>query len=140
MGWIDMHVTLTLYEPECVPQVRLWVDLEPERAFGNELQLALRQVGPDWSGSFHVDERTATAGFIYRLGVFAHRGAHFWLNVRDRERARELLADGDALPASKTMLVGTCPFACSERSAPQQPRLVLLRGGRPAQALSRLPR
>jgi hypothetical protein len=135
VGWIDVRVTLKVHEAGCVPQVRIWVDLEPERGLGNELELALRERDGDWVGSFRVDERR-TNGFLYRLGLFAHPGAHFWLHVRMRELERELLVDGDLLAASKSMLVGTCAVGCAGRSARRAPSLVLLTGGKAATALS----
>jgi hypothetical protein len=128
LGWIDVRVTLMLHEPACTPEVRLWIDLEPDDGLDNESPLPLRRVGHDWLGAFSIGE-TASARFFYRLALLAHPGAEFWLSLRDRDRDHDLLIDGDILGAKKCVLVGTCE-ATRAVSARRAPRLMLLAGGK----------
>jgi hypothetical protein len=126
--FIDVEVTLSLRAARCRPDVRLWVDLEPDGELASETALALERRDLRWTGSFQFAERGGQP-FFYRLGVVAHTGAQFWLRMRERGGLL-LLEDGDVLCVAKCILVGTCTTAAvSARERRCAPRLVLVRAG-----------
>ena len=124
MPLIEMHVSLDVDANRCKPEARAWIDLAPEDGFASELELPLRQLAAaEWVGAFLLGV-TRPQHFLYRVGLVGHPGAEFWLTVRYRGRDRELLTDGDKLPAAKCWLVGTCPLPRPEqgRAAPSTER------------------
>jgi hypothetical protein len=127
MTWIDIEVQLLLHDPGCMPEVKVWVDLEPESGLAAETALPLQfQPGQRWVGSL-LWMNMAVHSFSYRLGLVAHPGAEFWLNIHDRRLGAPLLYDGDRLEAAKCMLVGTCSIPnAPARQAPRPPQLRLL--------------
>jgi hypothetical protein len=130
MEWIDVQLTVAPHDPRCVPDVRLWVDLQTNGALDTEMEVPLRVQQERWSGSF-LQNPALCSSFLYRLGVFAHPGAAFWLSLRARRSGCQLLLDGDVLDATKCVLVGTCSVASLIAANDQRlPRLTLLHGGK----------
>jgi hypothetical protein len=105
---ICLKLELELDRLPLQPEVRVWVDLQPERALNTETEVALTcRDQRVWSGAFAVPERELQS-FTYRVGVYAHAGAAWSLVFRDISRRGELLADADLLGASKAWFTGTC--------------------------------
>jgi hypothetical protein len=130
MALIAICLELEL-EPERMsslrPEVRVWVDLQPERALNAETEVALTCHGDRiWRGAFAVPEQKLQA-FTYRVGVYAHAGAAWSLVFRDTSRRGALMADADLLGASKAWFTGTCNLRGSRsgnaRSKPRPNRL-----------------
>jgi hypothetical protein len=115
MTLIEVRLSFEVDAERCKPQARAFIDLAPEGGFGSELELPLRQLGRTvWVGAFVLGEKHPLE-FLYRLGLIAHRGAEFWLSFRHRGLGRDLLTDGDTLPAAKCWLVGSCPLPAPAR-------------------------
>jgi hypothetical protein len=128
MPWIDFEVTLLLRDATCTPEVKLWIDLDRGGGLCSETALPLQRHGTCWHAGFAASN-TDPGPFLYRVGIVAHPGAHFWLSMRQADHGHALLNDGDVLHATKSVLVGSWSVvtACSERLA--RGSLVLLRGG-----------
>lgn len=109
MALIAICLTLEL-EPERLrlePEVRVWVDLQPERPLDTETEVALTcHDHRIWRGAFTLPERQLRS-FTYRVGLYAHSGAAWSLVFRNPARG-ELLADADLLGESKAWFTGTC--------------------------------
>jgi len=109
MHQLEFHVRLEA-EADCLPEVRAWIDLQPDAGLGSETELCLRRAPLNtWVGSFATP--LSSAGyFLYRIGLVAHPGALWSLRIRQTHDDREVLSDGDVAPLAKSWLVGTCPL------------------------------
>jgi hypothetical protein len=115
--WIDVRLALTLSSAVPAPEVQIWIDPEPEAGLVSEIPLALTPIGGTrWLGSFSI-AGVPPAQFLYRLGLVAHRGARWWLTLRQRGLDHDLLVDGDSMSCAKAMLIGTCAIAAAPGSA-----------------------
>lgn len=106
------------------PEVRVWVDLQPDRALDTETEVALTcRDDRIWRGAFSVPER-GLRSFTYRVGVYAHPGAAWSLVFRNPAWPGELLADADLLGDAKAWFTGTCTLhgRRSGRSPGTKPR------------------
>jgi hypothetical protein len=108
MPLIELHVSLEVAAPQCRPEVRAWIDPNPEAGLEGELELPLRRVnGGAWVGAFAIGA-THPQRFLYRLGLAAHAGADWSLCIRQRGLKQDILTDRDTLDIAKCWLVGSC--------------------------------
>ena len=111
MAFVELNLQLRCDLDRAAPEVRAFVDVEPDGIRTRETELALTRCSPsDWRGSFVIGEHSSRC-FLYRVGLVAHAGAEWWLTLRGREDKRPLLADHDTLAMAKGWLVGTCELA-----------------------------
>lgn len=91
-----------------VPEVRAYVDLQPDRGLGSEIELPLRRRGKrEWVGTFAVGA-SQPRYFLYRVALAAHVGASWELLIRERGSGTPLLTDADTVTLAKCWLVGSC--------------------------------
>jgi hypothetical protein len=108
MALIELRVSLEITSPSCKPEVRAWIDLEPDIGLDSEVELPLRQLsGPEWVGCFTLAQARPQR-FLYRLGLAAEAGVDWSLRVHSRRSRRDILLDGDTLATAKCWLVGSC--------------------------------
>jgi hypothetical protein len=103
----DYQFSLRLDGVERSPaQVRIWIDDELHEDLSSEKEIPLSHDDEEncWAARFHANG----SAFIYRIGIYAGRGARWSLSFRDGERGDELLFDSDELTMPKEWLVGTC--------------------------------
>lgn len=149
MSLLLIRIGLELNAP-VVPEVRAWIDLQPDAALASEVELPLHRASPTvWTARL-LTSPNASGYFLYRVGLAAHPGATWSITVHDSSEQHELLNDGDVAPLTKCWLVGTCPFgivdihpkngmcAAGQQSGHSKRRgrsssLVLLRGGKSAE-------
>lgn len=106
MGIIEL--TIELEASSCQPDVRVWIDLQPELGLDSEIELPLaRSAQSRWIGYFVVGDRRQDY-FMYRIAVVAPVGGTWRLIMRRRGCARILLQDEDDLGLPKLWLAGTC--------------------------------
>ena len=86
-----------------VTQVRVWIDDQLSGDLSSEREIALVREAGAWSAQFSVNG----SAFIYRVGIFAGRGARWSLSIRGADD-RETLFDSDEMTMPKEWLVGTC--------------------------------
>lgn len=111
MAYIDLCLHLDYDFSRVAPEVRAWVDLDPDGHLARETELALeRRRGADWHGTFVVAD-SGPRCVLYRVALVAHAGAEWSLTMVQRSRKRALLSDHDTLPMAKGWLVGTCELA-----------------------------
>jgi hypothetical protein len=111
MAYIDLCLHLDFDSSRVAPEVRAWVDLDPDGYLARETELALeRRHGSDWYGTFAVADNGPRC-VLYRVALVAHAGAEWTLTMVQRSRKRALLSDHDTLPMAKGWLVGTCELA-----------------------------
>jgi hypothetical protein len=112
---IELSVSLDLPADGGTPEVRAWIDLEPDIGLDTELELSMRQVtDTEWVGCFTLIG-TRPQRFLYRLGLAAEPGTHWSLRVRHRGLQRDILVDGDTLAISKCWFVGSCRVPATKR-------------------------
>jgi hypothetical protein len=107
MSLIDLRLSLELQSRLPTPEVRAFIDLQPELGLGSERELPLRQRGREWVGTFAIGE-VGPRSFLYRVALAAHRGARWDLAIYERRSGATLLADSDTLELTKCWLVGSC--------------------------------
>jgi hypothetical protein len=108
MPLIDLRLSLDLDPQQPQPEVRAFIDLQPNLGLSSEMELPLRKRGKrDWVGSFALGEGQACY-FLYRVALAAHAGASWELVFRERKSGVELLADSDTFEIAKCWLVGSC--------------------------------
>lgn len=111
MAYIDLCLHLDYDLTRVAPEVRAWVDLDPDGHLARETELALeRRHGSDWCGTFAVADNGPRC-VLYRVALVAHAGAEWSLTMVQRSRKRAILTDHDTLPMAKGWLVGTCELA-----------------------------
>ena len=134
MPLIEVLLTLEFDESRCSPQVRAWLDLQPERDLRSEVGLPLERVRDhEWRGAFTIGDREP-GHFLYRIGLAAHEGAHWTLELRHHARGRclPILTDSDSFALRKQWLVGSCALPHpipSTRLPNDQPRSLNAAGG-----------
>jgi hypothetical protein len=105
---ISLKLEVEIERLRLEPEVRLWVDLQPERALDTETEVALTCHGHRiWRGAFALPERQLRS-FTYRVGLCAHPGAAWSLVFRNTSWRGDLLADADLLGTTKAWFTGTC--------------------------------
>ena len=113
MSLLLIRIGLELKTP-VVPEVRAWIDLQPDAALASEVELPLNRVSSAvWTARL-LTSPNASGYFLYRVGLAAHPGAAWSITVHDSNGQNELLNDGDVAPMTKCWLVGTCPFRIVE--------------------------
>jgi hypothetical protein len=111
MAYIDLCLHLDYDRTRVAPEVRAWVDLDPDGHLSRETELALqRGRGSEWRGTFAVAEGGPRC-VLYRVALVAHAGAEWSLTMVQRSGRRTILTDHDTLPMAKGWLVGTCELA-----------------------------
>lgn len=105
---LELQIELRVRNPRFEPEVRAWVDVEPDGDLSDETELRLtRGDRLVWCGGFELPE-VMPAYFLYRLGLKATAGAEWSLRVRDRTWGMDVLTDWDSLDGPKCWLVGSC--------------------------------
>jgi hypothetical protein len=108
MALIDLRMSLNVEAGAAAPEVRAFIDLQPERGLGSEIELPLRRRGKrEWVGTFAVGE-SQPRYFLYRVALAAHVGASWELLIRERGSRTPLLTDADTFTLAKCWLVGSC--------------------------------
>jgi hypothetical protein len=118
MAYVELCLHLDCDLKRVAPEVRAWVDLDPDGQHTRETELALerRRAGSEWYGTFAVAEGGPRC-VLYRVALVAHAGAEWSLSMYQRQRSRALLSDRDTLAMAKGWLVGTCELAQDDRDA-----------------------
>jgi hypothetical protein len=117
MAYVEFCLHLDYDLKRAVPEVRAWVDLDPDGPHTRETELALEhRRAAEWYGAFAVAEGGPHC-LLYRVALVAHAGAEWSLSMHERSRTRALLADRDTLAMAKGWLVGTCELAQDEARA-----------------------
>ena len=107
MALIQIHVWLSVTEATCRPDVRVFVDPNPDGGFGTEQEVALQPRADGWHGAFALPDDLQGA-FLYRVGLVAHAGASWSYRMTQRGLGQQLAADADCLPQGKCWIVGSC--------------------------------
>lgn len=116
MSLVEVRVSLERVAPTCVPQVRAFIDLQIEAGLGTETELSMRLVDDHtWLGCFTL-ARKHSRSFLYRLGLVAHSGVAWSVQIAETGTQNILLADGDTFDTAKCWLVGSCSAAVAEPS------------------------
>jgi hypothetical protein len=122
MAYIDLCLHLDFDSSRVAPEVRAWVDLDPDGHLARETELALeRRRGSDWHGTFAVADNGPRC-VLYRVALVAHAGAEWSLTMVQRSHKRALLSDHDTLPMAKGWLVGTCELTAAADARRWMPR------------------
>jgi hypothetical protein len=117
MAYIELCIRLDCDLKRAVPEVRAWVDVDPDGQHAREIELALEcRRATEWFGAFAVAEGGPCC-VLYRVALVAHAGAEWSLSMHERSRTRALLVDRDTLAMAKGWLVGTCELARAEAPA-----------------------
>jgi len=129
MALIDLRMSVNVHAGQSAPEVRAFIDLQPDRGLGSEIELPLRLRGKrestsrrreaparchQWVGSFAVGD-SQPRYFLYRVALAAHVGASWELLIRERGSGTPLLADADTLTLAKYWLVGSCDAPNEQR-------------------------
>jgi hypothetical protein len=115
MALIDLRMSLIVDSSEPTPEVRAFIDLQPDRGLGSEIELPLRRRSKrEWVGTFAVGD-SQPRYFLYRVALAAHVGASWELLIRERGENTPLLADADTFTLAKCWLVGSCDAPSEQR-------------------------
>jgi len=115
MALIDLRMSVNVDPGGPAPEVRAFIDLQPARGLGSEIELPLRRRGKrEWVGTFAVGD-SQPRYFLYRVALAAHVGASWELLIRERGSGTPLLADADTLTLAKYWLVGSCDAPSEQR-------------------------
>src|SRR5690349_20622633 len=110
MGLVELSVSVRSVQSRIVQQSLTWAWLDPDADSHREFELPLLlHADWRWVGVMGFAE-TSAENFFYRLGIVAHAGAEWSLNVRDRTTGRDILFDTDMLTSAKCWLIGSCPL------------------------------